>query len=468
MSSEFEGGPAPRDPVHMFEEEDASPGMGLKLCLALAIFYPTFGGGSLRFMRYQPGLRKRNVEARVLAGTARTKDAFHEVGQSNRSLGWERYPVGGLIPTDFADGMPVHRVRLPDETGIRRTSTFFHALIKLCRQAETRPDLIQLHSFERFESLLWIRRLRRERIPLVYAIQIARPIEHPSKTLRRFKTWMVRSFYNSFDGVITSSEQISGYLRRLGVDVPIAVIPNGVDLSLYRPHSEEESLAAKKSLGVQGTGPVILSVGAICPRKGSDLLVEAWTQVLDRFPDAELVLVGPRHDRNSKNLDTFSARLEKLIAESKHPDRVHLPGVRDDLAEVYAAADLVVLPTAREGGTPNVVLEAMASACPVLITPFEGQSSAIGRSGIEFAEAERTPEAVAEGIIALLDDPDACDTYVARGRDWVARYLDLDITLDRFTSFYQRAATGDLDAEQIEGENPRFPTSFVARRPTRV
>ncbi|MFK7894928.1 MAG: glycosyltransferase family 4 protein [Myxococcota bacterium] len=439
---------------------------GLKLCLALAIFYPTFGGGSLRFMRYQPGLRKRSVEARVLAGTARTKDAFHEPGQDNRALGWDRYPLGQMIPTDHVEGMPVHRVRLPDETGVRRTSTFFRSLLLLCRTPETRPDLIQLHSFERFESLFWLQRLRRERIPLVYAIQIARPITHPSKFIRRLKTWMVRTFYNSFDGVVTSSEQISGYLRNIGVEVPIAVIPNGVDLTLYRPHSEAERLAARASLGVQGDGPLILSVGAISPRKGSDLLVEAWTQVLEQFPDAELALVGPRHDRNSKDLDAFSARLEQLIADSPHPDRVHLPGVRDDLDQVYAAADLVVLPTAREGGTPNVVLEAMASARPVLLTPFEGQSNAIGRPDIEFAECEREPKSIAEGIMRLLSKTDERETFIARGRDWVARYLDLEQTLDRFTDFYQRAATFDLDAQQIELENPKFPSVFSAKRPT--
>ena len=197
-------------------------------------------------------------------------------------------------------------------------------------------------------------------------------------------------------------------------------------------------------------------------------MVEAWAQILERFPDAELVLVGPRHDRNSENLDDFSARLEKQIAESKYPDRVHLLGVRDDLAQVYAAADLVVLPTARVGGTPNVVLEAMASARAVLLTPFEGQSSAIGRSGIEFAEAERTPESLAQGITDLLENTEARERQIARARDWVARYLDLEISLDRFADFYQRAATGDLNGERIESENPRFPTSFTAPRTPRA
>jgi hypothetical protein len=54
------------------------------------------------------------------------------------------------------EGMPVHRVRLPTSTGVRRTSAYFRALSKLCGNPETRPDVIQLHSFERLESLFWL------------------------------------------------------------------------------------------------------------------------------------------------------------------------------------------------------------------------------------------------------------------------------------------------------------------------
>jgi len=203
----------------------------------------------------------------------------------------------------------------------------------------------------------------------------------------------------------------------------------------------------------------VLSVGAITPRKGSDLMVEAWRQLLERHPDAELALVGPRHDRNSESLDDFETRLESMIASSPHPDRVHLTGVRDDLADVYAAADLVVLPTEREGGTPNVVLEAMACERPVLITPFEGQSSAIGRPGIEFEQTDRNGAALGRAIGDLLDDRERCATLVRNGRAWVVEHLDMNKSLDRFADLYRRAAEGRLSVEALEAENPDFSTA---------
>ena len=75
----------------------------LKLCLALPVFYPIFGGGPLRFLRYQPGLRKRDIHARILAGTARSKDDFHvgytgHIRRSNAGLDGNDYPLGSMLP----------------------------------------------------------------------------------------------------------------------------------------------------------------------------------------------------------------------------------------------------------------------------------------------------------------------------------------------------------------------------------
>jgi len=431
----------------------------LKLCLAHPVFYPTFGGGSLRFLRYQPGLLKRDVLTRVLAGTSRAKDANHP----NTELDWDRYAIGEMLPIEAVESVPVHRVRLPDETSVRRTSTYFRALIDLCSDPATRPDVIQLHSFERFESLYWVSRLRQLGLPIVYAIQISSPLHHRSALVRAAHLRMIRRFYGGFDGIVTSSEQIAGQLRRLGVAVPIAVIPNGVDLERYRPRDAEARRVARERIGLRGNGPVLMTVGAITPRKGSDLLLEAWNRLLARFPELEIVLIGPRHDLANRKSGAFEARIAELTTRAGRPGQVHLLGVRDDVADLYAAADVLALPTSREGGTPNVVLEAMACGVPVVLTPFEGQSTAIGRPGIEFEKCARGAEPLTRAIGELLDDGARRRELARRGRVWVREHLALDRTLDRFADFYERAAAGALDAAEIDAENPSFPTSLPGR-----
>jgi len=434
--------------------------MTLKVCLALPVFYPTFGGGPLRFLRYQPGLREREIKARVLAGTPRSKDDGH----LDEDPGWASYPIGAMLPVEDVDGTPVHRVRLPPRTSVQRTSTYFRALIELCSDPATRPDVIQLHSFERLESLYWIWRLRRLAIPIVYAIQIARPVRHESAIMRVLKRLMIRVFYDRFDRIVTSSETIRDYLVELGVTSPIAVIPNGVDLDYYRPGDEETRTRTRAALGIRGPGPVILSVGAVSPRKGSDLLIEAFAALLEREPDAELVFVGPRHDRNSEGLGGFEARLRTGIASCPDPDRIHFTGVRDDLPALYAAADLVVLPTSREGGTPNVVLEAMACQRPVLITRFEGQSQAIGRPELEFAVAARTSDALARAMTGILADRTRREDLVRHGRAWVEAHLGLSSTLDRFADFYHQSAVRTLEPERVHavGLEPTTPKPISA------
>ncbi len=425
----------------------------LKVCLALPVFYPTFAGGPLRFLHYQPGLRKRDIYSRVLAGTPRDKDDFHPTQESDvrrdgppfestTLCASPPHPIslGEMFPIDEIDGLPIHRVRLPAATGVRRTSEYFRALIRLCRNPETRPDVIQLHSFERLESIYWLWRLRRLHIPLVYAIQIARPIRQRGRIARWLQKTMRRVFYNRFDGIVTNSSEISDRLRGLGIQTPIAVISNGVDLTRYRSSPDpDQRLRVRRALGVTSAGPIILSVGAICPRKGTDLLIEAWTRLLERDSQAELVLVGPRHDLNNPGLREFHSKIEKLISESRHPERVHMLGVQNEMNDIYAAADLVVLPSSREG-MPNAVLEAMACERAVLLTPFLGQTSALGRPGFEFEESNRSPAALAEAIEGLLADPGRRRELIRRGRAWVEETLDVEQSLDQIADFYHRAA----------------------------
>jgi len=439
----------------------------LKVCLALPVCYPIFGGGSLRFLRYQPGLQKRDVHARVLSGTARSKDDFHPESAAE-DFDRTAYPIGSMLPIEHVEATPIHRVRLPEVTSVRRTAIYFRALIALCQNPDTRPDVIQLHSFERLESLFWLPRLRRLEIPILYAVQIAQPVRHRSALARRLEKSMLRMFYNHFDGVVTNSESISSHLRSLGVRTPISVIPNGVDLDRFQPCNDADAQSrTRTSLGVKGSGPVILSVGAVCPRKGSDLLIEAWTKLQGRHPDAELVLVGPRRDRKNPNLSRFHSRLKALIARASHSDRVHFAGIRNDMSDIYGAADIVVHPSSREG-MPNVVLEAMACERPVLLTPFEGQSEAIGRPGIEFAQSERSPVALAESLAALLDDRDRCESLVRHGKAWVTRHLDLERSLDRYADFYRQAMADTLCATPSRAAFPGAitPKALPTRAPS--
>lgn len=413
----------------------------LRVCLALPTFYPVFGGGSMRFLRYQPGLRARGVESFVLAGTPRAKDAM----MVEDEVEWDR-PHGEFLPVADVEGIPVHRVSLPRETGRRRTRAYFRALETLCRSPETRPDVIQLHSFQRPEALSCLRRLRRLGIPIVYAVQIATKGADRNALSRVFLSRFQRAFFSSYDGVVTSSEAIYESLVALGVESELKVIPNGVDLAKFAPvHDASVLRAVRARLGCDDTGPIVVSVGAVSARKGSHLLIEAWGSVRAKFPDAQLVLVGPRHDVGNDAHSEYGRRISSLVQSTGAPESVHFTGILEDLPAVYAAADVTVLATSREGGTPNVVLESMSCERPVVVTPFDGQSQALGRPGLEFSEAKREPAAIAEAILEILSNDQARAGFVERGRRWVEQNMRVEASLDRFAEFYRAAQEGTLD-----------------------
>ncbi|MFP6655799.1 MAG: glycosyltransferase family 4 protein [Myxococcota bacterium] len=428
----------------------------VKLCIAAPVFYPTFSGAALRFQRYLPGFSQREIEVRILTGTPRAKDISEDEhgdwpAMSNGDSGVAVDSRDSVLePSEHLGDVPIHRVTLPDQTGMSRTATYFRALLLLCENPSTRPDVIQLHSFERLESIYWLARIRKLGIPIIYVIQIARPATRGNFVDRLFKPAMLRRFYNSFDTIVTSSEVIRQYLLSLRIEKPVAVIPNGVDLERFKPAGAVVKVQRRIELGLGEGGPVIVSLGAISPRKGSDLLVEAFALVATQHPDARLVLVGPRHDLNNRGLAEFKKRLECLVNRVPHPERVHFMGLRETVLPFYQAADLVVLPTNREGGTPNVVLEAMACECAVVITPFEGQSSLLGRPGVDFEQTPRTAQDIARCMIDLIDRPDRSEALAKSGRDWVVQTMDQRISLDRFAGVYRGARDGTLCQQQLD------------------
>jgi glycosyltransferase involved in cell wall biosynthesis len=111
----------------------------------------------------------------------------------------------------------------------------------------------------------------------------------------------------------------------------------------------------------------------------------------------------------------------------------------DDIELYYRACDIFVFPTQKEG-MPNVVLEAMASAVPVILTPFPTLSEDLGQPGREFLLIERQPEALASEVERLIRNTDLRQDLGRRGRWWVEQTMDLEHALDRYAALYRELA----------------------------
>ena len=154
---------------------------------------------------------------------------------------------------------------------------------------------------------------------------------------------------------LTHSEAES-YLR-LAPGVPVAIIPNGADV----PDTAHPSLFYSRFPELRGK-QLVLFLARIHPKKGLDILTEAWSRVITRWPDAHLVLAGP----DSENT---RSPLEQSIQALGISDRVTFTGMLAGAEKwsALAASDLFVLPSYSEGQSVSV-LEAMGMARPVLIS----------------------------------------------------------------------------------------------------
>ena len=197
-------------------------------------------------------------------------------------------------------------------------------------------------------------------------------------------------------GLLAVSGALKADMVALGMDADkIRVHYTGLDQSRFVPR---DRVAEKAKLGV--TGPLILSVGALIPRKNHNLLIEA----LPAIPGATLMFAGQGPSENA---------LLALAIRLGVADRVHLLGniPHDDLPCLFAAADVMALVSESEG-LANAWVEALACGTPIVASDVGGI-----REVLKAPEAgrivARDPEAIAAAIKDLLDNPPSRDAVSA-------------------------------------------------------
>lgn len=200
---------------------------------------------------------------------------------------------------------------------------------------------------------------------------------------------LIRRAARSSAGMIAVCEALRDAMAKLGMDAgKIRVLPNGVDLELFRP-LEREPL--RRSLG--WSGRVLLSVGLLIERKGHHIAIEGLSRLP---PDVSLVIAGE---------GPMGAELRALAQRCGVSDRVHFIGRKSqqELVPLYCAADALVLCSSREG-MANVLLESLACATPVIATRVWGTPEVIRVPAAGVLMGERTPAAFAVACEKLFAD----------------------------------------------------------------
>lgn len=154
-------------------------------------------------------------------------------------------------------------------------------------------------------------------------------------------------------GILSVSQDLANKMIDMGINKnKIHVIYNGVNLEKFKPKPTNTE------------SPYIVFIGNLKHDKGVIELLNAFILIHQKFPNLQLKYIGNGN---------MAAKLQDIINEHKLNEKVKLEGVKahDELPDIIAQAKLLTLPSYNEG-VPNVVLEAMACATPVVVTRVGG------------------------------------------------------------------------------------------------
>ena len=355
------------------------------------------------------------------------------------------------------DGTPVRRIPVDPGSGVSKavaTERMASSFLEFARDF----DIVHLHGFSQKSVLvIALAKLLGKRIVIKLT-----SLGHDDPASIRAGGRVLWTAYRQADAFIGVTPRFADGFDVTGLDRRRFVfIPNGVDLTRFKPSSKDLRAEFKRQLGLPMGDPVVLFVGFFSREKNPDVLFDAWLSMLERGIMSTLVFVGATAGAYYE-IDAGIAERIKATARSRGvADRVVFVEAADRIEQYYRAADVFALPTAREG-LPNVLLEAMASGVPPVITRLEGVTDWIvdpGVTGELVPSAESAP--FAEAIAPLLTSPERRHAVGAAARAHVAGQFDITATAHRTLEVYQQLMSeGRLRAQASAGSaNPGPPAA---------
>jgi glycosyltransferase involved in cell wall biosynthesis len=214
----------------------------------------------------------------------------------------------------------------------------------------------------------------------------------------------------------------------------ITVIHNGIDPTTFSAGGL--GMAIRDELGVPGSSPVLgMATGYFEYERVEDFL-DAGARVLERVPAAHFFVVGDRHPTRSDKTARRRAELKRLALRLGLAQRVHFLGYRPDMASVLAALDVFVLPaTFKCFGL--ILLEAMASAVPVVATDQGGAPEIVRHEQTGLLVPPLSPTALSNAIVRILRDPQTATRMGHCGRQVVREQFTTGLMVERTTTLYR-------------------------------
>ena len=309
-------------------------------------------------------------------------------------------------------------------------------------------DVVHVHH-PFLSGSLALRYCRLRRIPIVFTThtrydlyaQAYVPVVSDVISAAAMQAYMP-TFCRACDLVISPSPGMRDILIRYGVDAPIDVVPNGVDL---KPFQDSVEPIEREKLGFRPDDVVLAFVGRLGPEKNIPFLLRSFAGTAQAYPHVGLLLIGEGPEKDN---------LEDRARRSEIESRVHFTGLvpYDLLPRYLAVADAFVTASVTEVH-PFTVIEAMASGLPVLGIDSPGIGDMIRDGETGYLVSQEDLAAFTAKMVRLVVDHDSRRKMGEQARNTASAYA-IERTTQMMLERYQRVV--DLAQERKRGLRGRF------------
>jgi glycosyltransferase involved in cell wall biosynthesis len=376
---------------------------------------------------YYPEISAAGVQCRAVAAALRGLVDFSVVTTAVDPA---------LAATDIVEGVTVHRVAF-DRRPLSKVRASAQLVTSLWRAGRA-SDVIHIHgvSQKNVPAALVARWLGK---PLLLTLHTSGQDEPDAVRHRgRLAYW---AFMSPALVLAVSPSLSDRYHEAAGAGRVVMLTPNGIDTRRFRPASDAERLAIRRGLGWPDAQPIVLFVGFFSRDKRPDLLFRAWRRLAPAPLRARLVYVGATGSGYYEIDQSLSGQIRADAAACGRGDDVEFAQPTNDIEQYFRAADVFVLPSAREAH-PLALLEAMACGLPSIATRLPGATDAIIEDGVNgrLVPVDDEP-ALAGALGGLLANRASAQAMGARARETVLTRYDVSRTSEKWLAAYHTVLT---------------------------
>ena len=290
-----------------------------------------------------------------------------------------------------------------------------------------KPDIIHAHShlfLTTFSAVKAAKKLRLPSVVTVHGVSAERDAFTnfaQSSYLYTVGRWIFRNATR----IICLTRSDAYEVMRCGADrSKIRIVPNAVDLNLFKPSTEKSN------------DPLFVWVGNFVPEKGLRYLVKAIEVVIRECNDAKFILIGD---------GPMFPLIKEMVKKSGLNDYVRFTGFMDpkSVSYILSKATGFVFPSLKEG-MPKAVLEAMACGLPIIASNISGTDEFVTNGYDGLLVPPKNPQALGEAILNIVNNRNLAARLGANAKKTVETDHNWNTILDTLNSIYEEAVTYNL------------------------